>query len=1025
MAAEVVLVEFQVDYSQLDNALDTLEKSGAIDSRLAQNYKKTTQEITKQAAETKKAAAAQDQNSKALNKTVSSFKGIQDAGGKTIKTLADLDKASRTFVEEFIEGFTEGVQAELIAAKDELDKFKQKYVDTTTKATEPTKSLKKELKELVQTIATAKANGGPVDPQMIARAGELKDAIADANAEIANAGSDTRGLDNLVGTVQTLAAGYAIAQGASALFGDESEETQKALLKVNAAMAILQGLQQIQNALQKEGAVTLAIENAQRTIRNAQQSLAIALESKYIAVRGLATIAQKALNVAMNANPIGIIVTALATVIPLMIAYTNNAKKVAAAQEGLNSAMSALTDNLNAEIIGLTNANERYLTDLRETGETQGNIAKAEIANIQLIQEARRRAIRDAEEELAKTEGSRNKDVIAKREELKAEIIRITNEGVQANVEIYQKEAEARRLATEEQIKSQIGATSAALQVVADGSKKQLNLQKQLAIQERNLALLQAGLTAGEKLKIQADTNEKLLQLDADYNARQATGRIAALNNQLINVEKNTQDEFKLRSRLIAENATLELAAINLSEQEKKNIRDKAFQEQIMLQREYTKAITEAAIADEIARNQAVLAQRNISDADRLNSTIANIELAAAAEVVAAEGNTAKIKEIYARRDLEIRNAKKALILETAKYELDLETAIDGRRKRALEREVSDVRTSMRNRVIAMQELASIQLRNIDKELSDTQRLYDEKLISQKEYNLKVAQLEDQRAAVIEETNVKVAALTRDAYIMMANETLSAISSIGQGLQNIASEQQTNSQITIENKRKEVQELLEAGAITEKDAIERQKKIDREDRVLKTRAAKQAKDFAIFNAIIQTAQGVAAAIARAELFPFNFVLAGIVGALGAAQVAAISARPIPKFAKGKKDGYEGFGIMGEAGAELKQNADGSMYVAAKPTVVWVGSRDKIYTAKETSEILSDKKPKVVKAWQQEQAQSMQKSDFDYEALGKVLAGAIKMPSSTNVTIDKDFISEQVGNALGKVVNLDRYYSSRR
>jgi hypothetical protein len=92
----------------------------------------------------------------------------------------------------------------------------------------------------------------------------------------------------------------------------------------------------------------------------------------------------------------------------------------------------------------------------------------------------------------------------------------------------------------------------------------------------------------------------------------------------------------------------------------------------------------------------------------------------------------------------------------------------------------------------------------------------------------------------------------------------------------------------------------ELEAINNSDALERDKITQREALSKRTAAAiaaektKQAKNdkaLAIFQAVIQVAQQVAANIA-------NPVLAAIIAAAGALQIAAIAARPIPKFERG-------------------------------------------------------------------------------------------------------------------------------
>lgn len=75
-------------------------------------------------------------------------------------------------------------------------------------------------------------------------------------------------------------------------------------------------------------------------------------------------------------------------------------------------------------------------------------------------------------------------------------------------------------------------------------------------------------------------------------------------------------------------------------------------------------------------------------------------------------------------------------------------------------------------------------------------------------------------------------------------------------------------------------------------------------RQIQRRAAKAEKAANIANAISGTAMAVVNALYSAP-WPFNLVLAGIVGAMGAAQIATIVAQPIPEFAQG---GYTGNGI---------------------------------------------------------------------------------------------------------------------
>ena len=150
--------------------------------------------------------------------------------------------------------------------------------------------------ELTQLEASGKA-GTAQFRQLTLEAARLEDQIGDTRARVANLASDTFKFDAAVQATQGLAAGFEIAQGAAALFGSESEDLQKALLKVQAATAIANGVQQIANLLLEESKIkTLALAAAQRI---------------YAFATGGATVATRAFRTALVSTGIGAIVVAL------------------------------------------------------------------------------------------------------------------------------------------------------------------------------------------------------------------------------------------------------------------------------------------------------------------------------------------------------------------------------------------------------------------------------------------------------------------------------------------------------------------------------------------------------------------------------------------------------------------------------------------------------------------------------------------------------------------------------------------
>ena len=116
-------------------------------------------------------------------------------------------------------------------------------LEAKTKGTESVKSLKTQIREATnEAVAIAQKFGEFSDEALAAakRVAELKDQMQDFQQRVQTLNPDKfEAIGKLVGG---LANGVQAAQGAMALFGGESEELQKALLKVQGAMAFAQGI---------------------------------------------------------------------------------------------------------------------------------------------------------------------------------------------------------------------------------------------------------------------------------------------------------------------------------------------------------------------------------------------------------------------------------------------------------------------------------------------------------------------------------------------------------------------------------------------------------------------------------------------------------------------------------------------------------------------------------------------------------------------------------------------------------------
>lgn len=161
-------------------------------------------------------------------------------------------------------------------------------------------NLREELKAVereMQQLAMAGEQNSERFKELQKRGGEIKDTMGDIRGRINALASDTKKLDAFTDGVKGIAAGFSIAEGASALFGDQNEELQKQILKVQGAIALLNGVQEISKVLNKDEALMVTL--------NAEA------QAVYAAVVGTSTGALKAFRIALAATGIGAIVIAL------------------------------------------------------------------------------------------------------------------------------------------------------------------------------------------------------------------------------------------------------------------------------------------------------------------------------------------------------------------------------------------------------------------------------------------------------------------------------------------------------------------------------------------------------------------------------------------------------------------------------------------------------------------------------------------------------------------------------------------
>jgi hypothetical protein len=208
---------------------------------------------------------------------------------------------------------------------------------------------KKALRDL-KTAALQVEEGSQAFIDITTAAGKLQDKVGDLAATTKYLGDDLKNLKGFTSIATGIAGAFAAAQGAAALFGGENKQLEASLLNVQSAMGILQGIQAVGEVLQEESAASLFITNGLRKVAitlAGEQAIATAATA---VANGTATITQRALNAAMNANPIFALVGLLALAATALFAFSNKTKEADESQKALNDTLSKTRANGEIEI---------------------------------------------------------------------------------------------------------------------------------------------------------------------------------------------------------------------------------------------------------------------------------------------------------------------------------------------------------------------------------------------------------------------------------------------------------------------------------------------------------------------------------------------------------------------------------------------------------------------------------------------------------------------------------------------------
>ena len=273
---------------------------------------------------------------KGIAESTASIKKLsEDAAlaSKGIKGMFDtpaMKEAAANFqgVEKAVQRFTQAMSRDL--------PMKQELRQTQQAATE-LEQIWRNLSDAEKQSAAGQEMRQKID-MLIQRGGQLKDVMADVQRSMQFQASDTATLTATVQGIQALTAAAQVATGAMNALGMSNEDAAEAQKKLMAILSVVNGLQTIQNLLQKESALMMGLAAAKTSVLNTVTAAKVAMsKADTVATKGAAA-AQVLFNNAVKANPIGALITVVAAATAAIVEFSNKTSEAAKTQEQLNNA---------------------------------------------------------------------------------------------------------------------------------------------------------------------------------------------------------------------------------------------------------------------------------------------------------------------------------------------------------------------------------------------------------------------------------------------------------------------------------------------------------------------------------------------------------------------------------------------------------------------------------------------------------------------------------------------------------------
>lgn len=943
--AEIREQQALVNKANKQSAQETLGLSGAY-KQLEQQYNKAAQEAkdlavqfgagSKQAKEASARALELDARLKAADANTGKFnRNVGNYSG----ALTTLQKALQEVSKKIDDNTKSGIQNEAVMeALQKEQGLLVSLVDAQSKGFANATSEIRNNQQAILLLSQIYGEDSAVIQELTKKTAELTDTVGDMKAVIKAQASDTHVFDGLIAAAQGLAGIYSVAQGAAALFGDENEELQKTFVKLQSVMAILQGLQAIQNALQKESAARQLLNIGLQKVTVLQTNLETAAQSKNIVVKYAAVAAQKALNAAMSlaGGPLLAVVGLLALLLISLSSFASSTAKVKRNFEALNEEFAGFEALLNEEVDAIKRTGDETVAELESQFASEAKIRAArrktlkdesaairrfladngaaykeafkEFENFtnrqrggEKLSEEEEKRLRQVETFVQKFQAARNRDFAL---DSQIEVNRLNNK--KATTEEYIKAQQEEIEATKQQIQTRLQLQQS---IAGDERRTQkeriaalqesARLQRQLINSGADSQRLTPGLTPSQIKVIEAtrtaaltqarrESNKAIEDLNRSYAERERKARFdivkTEIEDQIKAADLIANNEAKsFNDRTDALYAGYEKRRDIIVAQHEFDIKNDTLtaEERLAIEQKFLSDINNLTV-DYGLQQQAIYQQNT----DKVNNIIEKGQQARQDKIAgdAAGASTELVKQLVAGQiTLEQYNRQREQVEQSARVQ-------------SLKEEVNNATA----KVLATKEGTTARF-------EAERELREKTLALNEEYNKK----EIDAITKLNDLKKELATQSVETFNALVNGQFDNESArIQQAMDDLDKQKEHDilvANATIANKKEREEEVakIELKAQLQREQLEKRQRQIELDRARFEKAAN------IAQIISSTALAIIEALKTYKGTPQAFAVAAAIGTIGALQLARAIAAPLPKFAEGTTDAPGGLAWVGD------------------------------------------------------------------------------------------------------------------